>query len=158
MREVTERGREMIERFEGLALKAYPDVAGYLTIGFGHMLTRDELSSGKINWGLHVIRWREGIPREVAEYLLRCDLVYPQTVVATDRRDFTDGQFDALCSLVFNIGAGAYQRSTLRKMLLAREDAAAAAQFDRWVFAGGRKVPGLITRREKERAVFEGVD
>lgn len=60
----------------------------------------------------------------------------------------------ALLSFVYNVGIEAFQRSTLFEKLLQRDWQGAAAQFDRWVYAQGKKLPGLIARRSDERALF----
>ncbi|WP_230951259.1 lysozyme, partial [Xylella fastidiosa] len=67
-------------------------------------------------------------------------------------------QFDALVSLSFNIGAGAFHRSTLLKRLNAGDVAGALEQFHVWKWAGGSIQSGLIIRRAAERALFEGGD
>jgi lysozyme len=54
------------------------------------------------------------------------------------------------------LGAGALQASTLRKKILRYDMDGAAREFDRWVFAGGRKLAGLVRRRAAEREMFEG--
>mgnify|MGYP002136974346 CR=1 FL=1 len=66
----------------------------------------------------------------------------------------SQAQFDALCSLTFNIGIGALARSTLLRLLNGGDYAGAAAQFGRWNRAGKQILPGLIARREAERAMF----
>jgi lysozyme len=65
-------------------------------------------------------------------------------------------QFDPLLSFTYNLGAGALQASTLRKKILRYDMDGAAREFDRWVFAGGRKLAGLVRRRAAEREMFEG--
>ena len=65
-------------------------------------------------------------------------------------------QFDSLLSFTYNLGAGALQASTLRKKILRHDMDGAAREFDRWVFAGGRKLAGLVRRRAAERDMFEG--
>lgn len=62
----------------------------------------------------------------------------------------TDGQFDALVSFTFNLGSGALQRSTLRRKVNREEHADVPREFLRWVWAGGKKLKGLIKRREAE--------
>jgi lysozyme len=66
----------------------------------------------------------------------------------------TQNQFSALCSFVYNEGAGRLQTSTLLKLLNAGDYAAVPAQLMEWVFGGGKKLPGLVTRREAEAALF----
>lgn len=61
----------------------------------------------------------------------------------------------AVTSFVFNLGAARYRSSTLRRRINAQYWEDAAAEFDKWVFAAGRKLPGLVRRRAAERKVFE---
>lgn len=63
-------------------------------------------------------------------------------------------QFDALVSLAYNIGSGAFAKSTLLKKLNAGDYKGAADQFDVWVNAGGKRMQGLVNRRAREEAVF----
>lgn len=146
---------DMLIRFEGLRLQPYRDVAGLLSLGVGHLLTRSELSSGKIIIGLEAVKWKDGITREQAMALLQKDLQAVERVVyQDDGRSLTDGQFDALCSFCFNVGVGAYLGSTLRKKLLAGDLAAVPVQMLRWDRAGGIRVAGLARRRESEAALW----
>ena len=69
----------------------------------------------------------------------------------------TDGQFDALTSFTFNLGGGALQRSTLRRKVNREEHSAVPGEFRRWVWAGGRKLKGLVRRREAEAALYGSV-
>ena len=66
-----------------------------------------------------------------------------------------DDQFDAMVSFTFNLGAGALQRSTLRRKINREEHAAVPAEFRRWVWAGGRKLKGLVMRREAEARRYD---
>ena len=66
----------------------------------------------------------------------------------------SDGQFDALVSFTFNLGSGALQRSTLRRKVNRQEYEDAALEFGKWVWAGGRRLKGLINRRKAEAALF----
>ena len=67
-----------------------------------------------------------------------------------------DGQFNALCSFAFNLGGGALQRSRLRRKVNREEHDAVPREFRRWVWAGGRKLKGLIRRREAEAGPNRG--
>ena len=67
-----------------------------------------------------------------------------------------DGQFDALVSFTFNLGAGALQRSTLRRKVNREAHDHVPAEFRRWVWGGGRKLPGLVRRREAEAVMYRG--
>lgn len=66
----------------------------------------------------------------------------------------SQGQYDALVSFTYNEGAGRLQSSTLLKVLNAGNYVGAAARFGVWVYGSGVKLPGLITRREAEVALF----
>lgn len=62
----------------------------------------------------------------------------------------TDGQFDALVSFTFNLGAGALPRSTLRRKVNRGEHEGIPAELMKWVWATGRKLPGLVRRKRAE--------
>lgn len=66
----------------------------------------------------------------------------------------TQNQFDALASLVYNIGETAFVKSTLLNLLNQSAYQKAADQFDRWVFDNGKKIQGLVNRRKKEKESF----
>lgn len=68
----------------------------------------------------------------------------------------TQAQFDALTSLAYNIGTTALAKSTLLKLHKAGDYAGAAAQFEKWINAGGKPMQGLRVRRWDERRVYEG--
>ncbi|MDR0672503.1 MAG: lysozyme [Zoogloeaceae bacterium] len=67
----------------------------------------------------------------------------------------TENEAAALADFVFNVGGPGFCASTLVKKLNALDYAGAAAQFDRWVYSNGKKLPGLVKRRAAERALFE---
>ena len=77
-----------------------------------------------------------------------------QAVTALVRAPMTQCQFDALVSFVFNTGAQAFSCSTLLEKLNAGDMAGAAAEFPRWCFATGKRLPGLVARRAAEAALF----
>lgn len=126
---------------EGLRLEPYLDKAGNFTIGYGHRCTK---SSG-------------AIVEAVARKLLRDDVV--AAAAALDGLKLSKNQFVALVSLVFNIGRGAFNQSTLKKRLIAGDLKAAAGQFGRWIYVrkGAEMVvsEGLTARRNRERNLFE---
>jgi lysozyme len=154
MRSVTQRGLDAIIRHEGVRKNAYRDVAGLLTIGVGHLLTRSELSSGKLRIGIDVVRWDKGITDSQCRVLLEQDLDVAEAAVSRDDHGLTDAQFDALVSFVFNVGVTAYEHSTLRRKLLAGDLDAVPAQMRRWNRAGGVVVPGLMRRRMEEASLW----
>lgn len=152
---ISKQGLKKLMEYEGFVPKAYKDPVGYLTIGVGHMLTKEELSSGKIKIGCTYHKWNDGLDDKQARALLDQDADIAETAV----NDFvevplTQEQFDSLVSFVFNVGVGAFQRSTLLRVLNSKNYHAAGDQFNRWVYAGGKKIKGLINRRKKESEVF----
>ncbi len=66
----------------------------------------------------------------------------------------TQNMFDALVSFTFNLGAGALKRSTLLKKLNCGDITGAAGQFERFVYAGGKVMRGLVRRRAAEKEIF----
>lgn len=147
---ISDAGIEFIQRWEGSQAKAYRDVAGLLTIGVGHLLTRDELSSGKIMINGEAIRWRSGLSDDQIDQLLRQDLQPAMQAVNGERLTLRQQELDALVSLVFNIGVGAFRKSTLLKRMHSGDYVDVPAQMLRWVYAGGQRVQGLINRRRAE--------
>ena len=146
---LSDRGIEFIGRFEGFRGALYNDPAGHCTIGYGHLVHR-----GRCN-GSEPAELRAGITRERAAQLLRSDAAVAVAAV----RDsvavaLTQAQFDALVSFTFNVGAGAFRRSTLLARLNAGRHEAVPAQLRRWVTASGRTLPGLVARREAESRLF----
>ncbi|PDO81910.1 lysozyme [Kosakonia sacchari] len=145
MMQISDKGIALIKQFEGLRLTAYQDSVGVWTIGYGWTQPVD----GK------PIRARMTIKEETAERLLRTGLVgYESDVSKLVKVKLTQGQFDALVSFAYNLGARALSTSTLLKKLNAGDYRGAADEFLRWNKAGGQVLAGLTRRREAERALF----
>lgn len=155
MRHITEEGAALIERWEGLRLQVYLCSANYWTIGIGHMLrgfdkTRDTRTRMAENPYPH------GITREQASQIFRQDLSkYEVAVLRLINVPLTDGQFNALVSFTFNLGAGALQRSTLRQKVNREEHEDVPAELMKWVRAGGKIERGLQRRRQAEAAMYK---
>ncbi|MGF6438986.1 lysozyme [Kosakonia sp. 1610] len=95
------------------------------------------------------------IKEETAEPLLRTGLVgYESDVSKLVKVKLTQGQFDALVSFAYNLGARALSTSTLLQKLNSGDYAGAADEYTRWNKAGGKVLPGLTRRHEAERALF----
>lgn len=142
---ISDKGISLIKQFEGLKLTAYQDSVGVCTIGYGWTQPVD----GK------PIRPGMTIKEETAERLLRTGLVgYESDVSKLVKVKLTQGQFDALVSFAYNLGARALSTSTLLKKLNAGDYAGGADEFPRGNKAGGNVLPGLTRRREAERALF----
>ncbi|MBU2039167.1 MAG: lysozyme [Gammaproteobacteria bacterium] len=142
MRHVTQDGIDLIKRFEGFSPTVYICPAGYPTIGYGHLVRSSE-SFNKIG-------------ETEAEELLRKDVESAERVVLRlVNVPLTDGQFDALVSFTFNLGAGALQRSTLRRKVNRQAHNEVPEQFMLWVWAGGRRLSGLVNRRTAEASFYQ---
>jgi len=132
---------EKLKEFEGFRRDAYRDAAGVLTIGYGHT-GRD-------------VREGDRITTYGAEQLLLIDLKEHEAAVRQLHVARSQGQFDALVSFSFNLGVGRLQRSTLLKVIRrGGSKMAITREFKRWVFAGGKRLPGLEVRREWEAKRF----
>lgn len=137
---ISDAGLALIKQAEGGELTAYQDAAGVWTIGYGH--TRG-------------VKAGDRITQAQAEALLREDIRVAETVVSTNvKTALTQHQADALCSFVFNLGAGHFVRSALLKKLNAGDINGAADEFSRWIYADGKRLNGLVRRRAAERALF----
>ena len=137
---LSQSGLNLIKSHEGLRTTAYQDPVGVWTIGYGH--------TGTAKPG-------QKITEAQAEQLLRQDVGWAQDAVRKNVKvPLTQGQFDALVSFTFNLGAGALGRSTLLKKLNAGDYAGAQAEFGKFVHAGGRVLPGLVRRRNEEAQMF----
>lgn len=143
--QTSEKGIALIKQFEGCKLTAYQDSVGVWTIGYGWTHPVD----GK------PIRAGMTIKQETAERLLKTGLVsYESDVSRLVKVGLTQGQFDALVSFTYNLGARSLSTSTLLRKLNAGDYAGAADEFLRWNKAGGKVLNGLTRRREAERALF----
>jgi lysozyme len=136
----SDNGIELIKRFEGLRLKAYLCPAGKPTIGYGH-------TEG--------VKPGQTITEEEAEQLLREDLIVVENEINKHNLDINQNQFDALASFVYNVGVGNFRTSTLLKKIKADpNDKTIANEFKRWVYSNGKKLPGLVKRREEEAKLY----
>jgi len=137
---------DLIKRFESLRLEAYLCPAGVRTIGWGHTT---EVQPG------------QKISLARAEELLRQDVEQVEDVLACVLRvPVTQGEFDALVSLCFNLRGGAHRLPRIAPKLLAKLEAGdrfgASIELLDINRANGQRLAGLTRRREAERALFVG--
>ena len=154
---VSDRCKEMIKHHEGVRYKPYRCPAKLWTVGVGHVLYPAQ--------GRLPLDQRDAYPlephdnrtfsKDEVDGTLSTDLIRFETGVA---RLFplvlTQGQNDALVSFAFNLGLGGVQRSTLRQKVLRGETQEAADEFLKFTRGGGKILPGLVKRRNDERALF----
>ena len=154
---VSDRCKELVKHHEGVRYKPYRCPARLWTVGVGHVLYPDQ--------GRLPLDQRDAFPlapednrafsKAEVDGLLSADLIRFEVGVA---RLFpmvlTAGQNDALVSFSFNLGLGGVQRSTLRQKVLRGEIEEAADEFLKFTRGGGKILPGLVKRRNDERALF----
>jgi len=140
---LSQRGLDLIKHFEGLRLTAYKCAAGVDTIGYGH-------TGPDVKPGLKITQ------EEAEKFLWKDTESAQQAVHSFVNIKLNQNEYDALVSFVFNVGPTAFVNSTLLKLLNSGADRkVVACEFLRWVKAGSSKpVPGLVRRREKEKALF----
>ena len=135
----------LIKRFEGCRLDAYPDPGtggDPWTIGYGH-------TGPEVHKGLR-------ISQDIAEaYLLKDVTHFADGVRKLLNRDPAQNQFDAMVSLAYNIGLGNFGKSTVLRKFNEGDLISSAKGFMLWTKAAGKELPGLVTRRAAEQALFQ---
>lgn len=142
--QISYNGVEFLKEREGFRDKAYKDTGGVWTIGYG----TTKVDGRPVDAGLTCTK------QQATEWL-KADLSWAQTAVnKLVRVPLKQNQFDALVSFVYNIGEYAFSRSTLLRLLNAKQYDRVAMEFDRWIYDNGKVVHGLQVRRNFERALF----
>lgn len=134
-------GLAFIKAHEGLRLKAYKDIGGTLTIGYG--------STTNVREGQVISEARA--TQLLADDLVRFEKVVNETIFGVP---VSQSQYDALVSLAFNIGTEAFRKSTLAKKLKAKDYDGAASQFMSWIYVKKKQNAVLYRRRFEERELF----
>jgi lysozyme len=136
--QLSTEGLDLIKKSEGFRGRIYRDVAGFPTIGYGHLIKPGESCP-------------DGITGLQAVAILAADVqAAEQAVARLVKVALTQGQFDALVDFCFNLGAGRLAVSTLLRELNAGHHDAAAQQLLAWDHAGGAVNAGLKARRQAE--------
>ena len=154
---ISARGIQLIKHWEGVRYRPYTCSARLFTIGVGHVLYPAQ--------GRLPLDQRDAYPLEPHDNRTFSKDEVDGTLI-TDLQRFevgvarlfpvvlTQGQNDALVSFAFNLGLGGVQRSTLRQKMLRGETQEAADEFLKFTRGGGKILPGLVKRRNDERALF----
>lgn len=142
MRHITPAGLQLIMRHEGFSPTPYICPARVKTIGYGHVIEAGE-------------NFPAAISEKEAQMILQRDVgAAEHAVLRLIAVPLTNGQFDALVSFTFNLGSGALQRSILRRKVNRGEHEEVPQELMKWVWAAGRKLPGLIRRRAEESFIY----
>ena len=142
---LSDNGMKLLEQFEGLCLEAYLDSANIYTIGYGTIKYPD---GSKVKKGDKITK------AQAKQYKLHDLKEFESTVNTSVKVPLSQNQYDALVSLSYNIGSGAFKNSTLLKKLNSGDYKGAAEQFLVWNKVNSKKVQGLVNRREAEQKLF----
>lgn len=142
---MTQKSLDKLKEFEGCRLKAYRDAVGVPTIGYGH--------TGGVRMGTT-------ITMEQALVYLDADITAFESRLAKipALAELSPNRWDAIVDFSYNLGIGNLAKSTLlRKIKANPDDETIPAEFSRWVYAGGKKLPGLVKRRAWEAKRWRGL-
>lgn len=163
-RDICQKAIDLVKKYEGIPdgdpstvnIDPYLDPVGIWTIGWGHAIRyQDRFLRGEADRPQMKALYPNGITMDQAVAMLHGDLIDAgRDVLSVVVVPLNDNEFGSLTSFTFNLGIGNLCSSTLLKMLNAGNRSGAADQFSRWVRAGGQILPGLVKRREAERALF----
>lgn len=156
---ISDAGLHLIAQFEGYAPVPAPDPVGYCTVGYGHLIA--ERSCTRADTKAYA-----GWTSAQFLQLLRKDAATAQDAVNSSvhvRLGILPGRaqarFDALCSLAYNIGTGAFASSSLVRAINAkgapRNWSTVGPYWLEWDHAGGAVLQGLLNRRREEFAIFQ---
>lgn len=148
--QLSEKGIEMIKKFEGFSSKPYWDVAGVPTIGYG---TTYYPNGHKVTMSDTPLTEQEA--HDIKLKITNRDFVPKvRELIAASPVPITQEMFDALVSLAYNIGVSAFARSSVLRHLKNGDKQAAADAILMWNKADGREIAGLTRRRKSERELF----
>lgn len=142
--QISNNGIKKLKTEEGEKLTGYKDSRGIPTVGVGHtgLVDGNPVSVGMV------------ITKEKSSELLRSDLKWVERAINTKvKAQINQNQYDALCSLVFNIGESAFSNSTVLRKLNLGDFIGAADAFLMWK-KSGKDLNILLPRRQRERALF----
>ncbi|MFN7038704.1 MAG: lysozyme [Alphaproteobacteria bacterium] len=138
---ITQEAISLIKKFESYSPTIYLCPAGYKTIGYGHVIKKNE--------------YFYNLSLEEAEKLLLNDMLKIEKFILKSLKiSVSIGQINALISFAFNVGNAAFQRSTLRQKINSKNFEEVPREFRRWIKARGRILKGLVRRREEEIKMF----
>lgn len=144
----------MVKKYEGFhrVVKRTPFVtavpylcpAGYWTIGYGQLCQRDHPP-------ITLAQGEKMLMNALPQYMNHAVRLSPNLIHSEDR-------LAAITDFIYNLGPTRYAASTLRKRVREEDWEAAAKELQKWVWGGGRKLPGLVARREEEARVLLNAD
>lgn len=139
---------KLIKKYEGFSAKPYLCPANVWTIGYGNTRYLNKQPVTKLD---------QSISEQEAEQLLANTLLtefLPKVLESSPVLEQHENKLAAVLSFAYNLGTGAYSKSTLRKLIDKKQYDQAQHEFIKWVNAGGKKLNGLVKRRAEEAALF----
>ena len=143
---ISNKGLELIKEFEGFSANAYLCPAKIPTIGYGNTFWQD---GRKVRLGEQISKTKA---LELLEFVANKD--FANKIFPLIKVEVNQNQFDAMTSLAYNIGVGAFSNSTLLKKVNAKDFAGAGDEFLKWDKSGGQRLFGLTRRRQSEKELF----
>ena len=139
--QISDKAIDFIKSFEGFSSAAYICSGGYKTIGYGHFIRDNE--------NLNIIN------DEQALKLLYQDISKAESSVnRLTKVILRQNQFYMLVSFTYNLGGGAYQRSSLRSKVNREDHDLVPFEFNKWIYSNGKILPGLVKRRKLEAKIY----
>lgn len=150
MMTISSKGIDFICSFEGFSSKPYPDPASGgkpYTIGYGTTIypngKKVTMADPRVTKAQSKVFLEDHINKKIADWL------------NTNLPNLEQSQFDALCSFIYNLGLANLKTSSLLKAIKAGADNdTITADFNKWVKAAGKVMPGLVKRRAAEARLF----
>ena len=162
----SDKGIELMHRFEGFRDKPYQCSAHMWTIGWGHVIYQDQIKYPMVAKEGYTGMIRKDYPlrpednrvwsKDELKEIFRKDISSFESGVLRLAPNLLgrQGAFDACVAFSFNVGLGNFQRSTIRQKIARKDWQGAADAFMDWTKAGGKVLKGLERRRGAERALF----
>lgn len=148
MKEAIEIAANLCRHFEGFSSKPYLCPAGYWTVGYGSTYTKD---------GKPVTKDTASVTKEQADELLNLDLarfLRETLAICPTLAAHSPNRVAAILDFVYNLGPTRFRGSTLRKRIQSERWQDVPTELRKWVFGGGKRLPGLVRRREAEAALI----
>ncbi|MGL5656852.1 MAG: lysozyme [Fusobacteriaceae bacterium] len=142
---ISKYGLEFIKKEEGFIPKAYWDYKQYsIGYGSGKYVNGNSVKEGDVVTEEEATAMLESWINKVVEVCIKKYVVV----------SLSQNRYDSLCSFIYNVGNCAFETSTLLKLLNQNKILEAAAEFDRWIYAGGKISDSLVKRRKREKELF----
>lgn len=163
---LSKAGADLMHQYEGCRNKPYLCPAHIWTVGFGEVLYQEQIRLPVVRIEGYTGMIRKEYPLKPEDNRVwtktEIDELFSRSVERFERGVLRlvpavagkQGAFDALVSISFNFGLGNLQRSTIRMKANRGDWEGAADAFRVWTKGGGKVLPGLVKRREAERALF----